>query len=642
MATPAVKRKGIGSAAMPPHPGIRLYKPLKSWETRLVRLLPAEDKAAPLHCELVPAAVVAAPGLGIAMEPDPVQYTALSYSWGYPELEAQVTCNGFIIGVGPPLASALRAMRYTNKPRWVWCDAICLYQQDPDEKAAQVKQMLLIFSKAESVLAWLGDDEPGVETLVRVVSAPEKTPNEPSAAGDAALLATATRTAKDLLQRQFFSRTWIRQEIFAAKYLAFRIGHYAMSLEAFTQFLDQNQITTSQMKSMMLSYNSARGLIQQKAPSTMTSKAYSVLRDNHHFNVSLDQDRIYALMGMMDTLATQDSDAAARKRHDQLQSFQIDYQEDVEAIYTRFIKFLIASDGNLNCLEVFGSRQSVPNLPSWSTDWRPSAYCYSCSQDAYKIPRYFMDSLPPQFPPKRRKRPNQIGGGQPMLEQTVLNELHVLGYQLGVVQQGYRVFKPGQYAWRTEIEYTMKYNHDKSLNNEAEGRRGQLDKLIQMDKMKAVLIESAAAPNWRDRLQKLTGLEEVCGVLVDSGVRGGDIVVQLMGSRMVHILRPSQSQGKYSLVTAGWYWCREGRGLSYFVDRAALADLDDKFEPREEISLWGTINGFALKLAPGTKIKRDFGRCTTFRNTVLEVVGMSKDIPDVEVPRPEPTLFKLV
>lgn len=181
----------------------QLYKPLKSWETRLIRLLPANNMDAPLRCELHHAALVIEPGVGVAIQRDPVQYTALSYSWGRPELSAPIVCNDFQIGIPPPVASALREIRYKDQPRWLWCDAVCIHQRDLEEKAAQVKQMLLIFSKAERVVAWLGDAVPGMDALVAIVKAHQEISDTNTTADDAALLASATKVAKALLQRQW-------------------------------------------------------------------------------------------------------------------------------------------------------------------------------------------------------------------------------------------------------------------------------------------------------------------------------------------------------------------------------------------------------------------------------------------------------
>ena len=41
---------------------------------------------------------------------------------------------------------------------WIWIDALCINQDDKEEKAIQVPLMGEIFSKAQSVFVWLGPD----------------------------------------------------------------------------------------------------------------------------------------------------------------------------------------------------------------------------------------------------------------------------------------------------------------------------------------------------------------------------------------------------------------------------------------------------------------------------------------------------
>lgn len=53
------------------------------------------------------------------------------------------------------LIKALDDLRYPDKPRIFWADAICINQRDSDEKAHQVKLMRVIFAKATAVCAWL-------------------------------------------------------------------------------------------------------------------------------------------------------------------------------------------------------------------------------------------------------------------------------------------------------------------------------------------------------------------------------------------------------------------------------------------------------------------------------------------------------
>ena len=135
------------------------YTPLKEDEIRLLKLLPGrqftELKAS---LETYPLAIVDAPSH------DRPPYEALSYCWG-----AKVTkhfdysinilkdSEPYRIFIRPNLESALRQLRYTNRPRYLWVDALCINQRinddldEKNEKNVQIPRIHLIYNKAKSV-----------------------------------------------------------------------------------------------------------------------------------------------------------------------------------------------------------------------------------------------------------------------------------------------------------------------------------------------------------------------------------------------------------------------------------------------------------------------------------------------------------
>ncbi|KAI0528336.1 heterokaryon incompatibility protein-domain-containing protein [Xylaria digitata] len=85
-------------------------------------------------------------------------YTAISYMWGSPEDTKTITINGIPVTIGQNLAAALKCLRSSlvNK---VWVDAVCINQDDADERNAQVTRIRDIFSQSLAVTVWLGEDE---------------------------------------------------------------------------------------------------------------------------------------------------------------------------------------------------------------------------------------------------------------------------------------------------------------------------------------------------------------------------------------------------------------------------------------------------------------------------------------------------
>ncbi|KAM0215325.1 hypothetical protein ACHAQI_003109 [Fusarium lateritium] len=111
-------------------------------------------------------------------------FEALSYCWGdqsHPEpititneqpanegQPAQEPETGFV-NIGPNLASALQSLRCRGEKRIVWCDSICINQQDLAERASQVQRMADIYRHAGSVIVWLGPETSWSVTLMRTL-----------------------------------------------------------------------------------------------------------------------------------------------------------------------------------------------------------------------------------------------------------------------------------------------------------------------------------------------------------------------------------------------------------------------------------------------------------------------------------------
>ena len=144
------------------------------------------------------------------------RYEALSYHWGSGEASSKIKIytDGFpkAFRVRPNLHAALKQLRLPDKSRRLWIDAICINQDDSDEKNAQVSLMADVYSRAESVCVWLGeastDSDLALNFISRVVNlddfdrlvADRRTPQEWAA-------------LSSLMRRAWFSRRWVVQEI---------------------------------------------------------------------------------------------------------------------------------------------------------------------------------------------------------------------------------------------------------------------------------------------------------------------------------------------------------------------------------------------------------------------------------------------
>lgn len=144
------------SSPQPPSLGMATstYTPFSnSHSIRILTLSPSPDRSTPL--------------IGTLSEQDldsgtSDTYEAISYVWGNPSRQAEISCNGLPLRITQSIHDALARVRHPDRPRRLWADQICINQDDLAERSQQVELMNLVYKNAEQVLVWLGEDDEGV------------------------------------------------------------------------------------------------------------------------------------------------------------------------------------------------------------------------------------------------------------------------------------------------------------------------------------------------------------------------------------------------------------------------------------------------------------------------------------------------
>ena len=123
---------------------------------RIFELLPGPSKNLPIRANLV---------IGSAAKDEYSRpYEGLSYAWGESDESCRIIVNGKQILVRQNLFGALLHLRRCgdvddlSKTRSLWIDAICINQDDTDERTAQIAMMATIYRNATQTIAWLGPD----------------------------------------------------------------------------------------------------------------------------------------------------------------------------------------------------------------------------------------------------------------------------------------------------------------------------------------------------------------------------------------------------------------------------------------------------------------------------------------------------
>ncbi|PPJ57790.1 hypothetical protein CBER1_00114 [Cercospora berteroae] len=177
----------------------------------------------------------------------PIQ--ALSYCWRTEKADQLIHVNGEPFVVNPNLFEFLKLINADKDNGtgnecvgWIFIDAICINQNDLDERSSQITLMGDVYKQAEEVIVWLGVKETmadastalhpdawkdccdRVELLLVTMAAMRVigTPVQETVSGllDAHLgIETARALVMTLVRHSFWSRLWIVQEIILARNL---------------------------------------------------------------------------------------------------------------------------------------------------------------------------------------------------------------------------------------------------------------------------------------------------------------------------------------------------------------------------------------------------------------------------------------
>jgi len=84
-------------------------------------------------------------------------YEAISYTWGSSVKDHLVFFGGKWLPTTRNVYQLLHDRSSFSRTRWLWIDAVCINQDDVEEKNAQVQMMGEIYRAAERVVVWLDD-----------------------------------------------------------------------------------------------------------------------------------------------------------------------------------------------------------------------------------------------------------------------------------------------------------------------------------------------------------------------------------------------------------------------------------------------------------------------------------------------------
>jgi hypothetical protein len=377
----------------------------KTLEDRQIRLLTilrkenGESDDSPIRCKLKT----------INLDEKLVRYTALSYTWGNHAETVTIKVEGKDFQATRSLNLALKHFRDTQDPLPdLWVDAICINQDHPDEKEAQVGFMQNIFSKAEETWAWLGSeaDESGkAVALVNVLAhiyrnscqGGSTDPQNANKTKWGSLISSELENhvvaLGHLLSREYWYRVWIVQEIASSKKLVFFCGCRKFSWDPllfaayFLNFHDETSIIhNSRHKgdplrgvlggiSRILAIQSVRHDFQhENMNKELMDSLLSLLSNHRSTRATQPKDKFIALAGLAKSNAEGNSTDHSKEAENVLNELATNrlYNKRTEVgdVFTQACHILTEDKRHkpLDFLDSAGLPRNYP-MPSWVPDW---------------------------------------------------------------------------------------------------------------------------------------------------------------------------------------------------------------------------------------------------------------------------------
>lgn len=184
-----------------------------SQEFRLVELQP-NSLSDPIRCIL----------RAYSFDSDPPSYTALSYTWGPKVKHENIELNGACFPVGRSLWAFLEHMRLQSKFGMYWIDAVCIDQESVLERNHQVQMMRQIYANAKTVSIWLGEADINMSSDIAMGFLQEMLLSQGDAGSQIVWSEETARAVSKLLNRPYWSRIWIVQELFLARSIVIFCG----------------------------------------------------------------------------------------------------------------------------------------------------------------------------------------------------------------------------------------------------------------------------------------------------------------------------------------------------------------------------------------------------------------------------------
>ncbi|KAE9364093.1 HET-domain-containing protein [Stipitochalara longipes BDJ] len=376
------------------------YSPLSLREIRLLCRLPGQD----LSDDILRFQMVHA-----SLEDNGLQFVAISYTWGVLTRRIPIFIGDQSFHV---YESAHQILSRADPSIYVWIDAVCINQDDNNEKSQQLPLMGDIYSKAIGVGIWLGPAADNSDFAISFIGQlrevlPTMSPTNSEGYSFRAELERKTGSRKGdwkwesvykFLERAWFTRIWVVQEVaLSTGKVRFACGDSSIAWQDLLGFLE------SLNKYNALAFVSKANPNDDDPLSNLTPPAairhiglivalHSLKRNrslgletaiqfSNHCESTNPRDKIYGLYGLA---SVDDPEIAA------------DYNKTAQQVYIQVTRHLMTRNCSLGLLSDAGIsfERRLSSIPSWIPNLNVKRISYRLGQPSDRAYRAGGDTKP--------------------------------------------------------------------------------------------------------------------------------------------------------------------------------------------------------------------------------------------------------
>ncbi|PVH88545.1 HET-domain-containing protein [Cadophora sp. DSE1049] len=378
----------------------------------VLRNEPAEFRLVTIHSGSSPSPISASLGTYPLKHAPP--YEALSYVWGpFDDEDPDLILldeHGFVVTSN--LLWALYSLRRKDADRVLWIDAICIDQDDLEERSSQVQLMRDIYKASTGTVVWLGDELPFTNRtfdLLKSVSAgwlgnmnTDLQVNEQKTSDLQHILMTDAGFRRivqrgvygEIGQRDFWTRIWVVQEVALSSNVMVQCGNNEVDWQLFSDTICEfpgivaiifrsSKLSTDRIQKSEAALNVLSGNLDEASNMAMAIPeneldigglsnidTFSIIREllkDASNKIRLSdilallrrsrstdpRDMIYGLLGLVPN-----------------SSIKVDYSHaTTRDVYLDLVHRCLVEEKSLDIITLCRKMSSSPIFPSWVPDW---------------------------------------------------------------------------------------------------------------------------------------------------------------------------------------------------------------------------------------------------------------------------------